>query len=78
MRVVADHEAWRRIVRAPDLTTLAPCERGVAKTVTHDAIHFLQISTASYLYLCGVLRVARHKKLRLIFGNWREMARPLL
>ena len=30
------------------------------------------------LPLGGVLRVARHKKLRLIFGNWREMARPLL
>lgn len=26
----------------------------------------------------GVLRVARLKKLRLVFGNWREMARPLL
>ena len=28
--------------------------------------------------LGGVLRVARFKKLRLVFGNWREMARPLL
>ncbi|MBA3639063.1 MAG: hypothetical protein H0W53_07240 [Acidobacteria bacterium] len=30
------------------------------------------------LRIGGVLRVARHKKLRLVFGNWREMARPLL
>ncbi|MBA3231775.1 MAG: hypothetical protein H0T05_03050 [Acidobacteria bacterium] len=26
----------------------------------------------------GVLRVGRHKKLRLVFGSWREMAGPLL
>lgn len=28
------------------------------------------------LRIGGVLRVARHKNLRLVFGNWREMARP--
>lgn len=28
--------------------------------------------------LGGVLRIARYKKLRLVFGNWREMAKPLL
>ena len=25
----------------------------------------------------GVLRVGRHQKLRMVFGNWREMAKPL-
>lgn len=56
----------------------------VAQEIDEDFAEVSSIGAAYYapemkgLPLGGVLRIARYKKLRLVFGNWREMARPLL
>jgi hypothetical protein len=50
MRVNTPHDTWVRIARTPDLRTLHRWEQEVVETVTHEAIHFLQIVTTGYLY----------------------------
>ena len=54
MRVNATHDVWARIARTPDLRTLPRWEQGVVETITHETIHFLQITTTSYLYRFAV------------------------
>jgi hypothetical protein len=50
LRVNAPYDVWERISTASDLNKLKDWERDVVETVTHETIHFLQITTTGYLY----------------------------
>ena len=56
----------------------------VAREIDQDFAEVTNSGAAFYspemkgIAIGGILRVARNKRLRMVFGNWREMARPLL
>jgi|GEM_PF-5080158 len=54
LRVNSPYDVWNRISQSEDPTTLEEWERDVVETVTHETIHFLQITTTGFLYKFAV------------------------
>lgn len=54
MRLNASHNDWKRISAIADLSKLQRWEQDLVQTMTHETIHFLQITTTSYLFVFAV------------------------